>query len=83
MKKKDFEILFAIAFWHKGDSEGISQEVGITKKEAEKRLKEFEREGLIGIKMKNQKIYDLWLTKEGWKKFDDKKYLNWKLELGY
>ena len=61
----------------------ISKQMGITEEKAEKKLKEFEKEGLIEIEMRDGEIYGSRLTKKGKNVWDDEKYFKLKGEPGY
>ena len=83
MNKKDFEILYWIEYMNYNYPKSISKQIGITEEKAEKKLKEFEKKGLIEIEMRDEEIYGSRLTKKGKNVWDDEKYFKWKEELGY
>jgi hypothetical protein len=81
ISKKDFEIIFSIEFILFNNPKQLSQQLSITEIEAEKKLLEFEAEGLIKIENREGKIYGSQLTKKGLAIFNDPKYEKWKKEL--
>lgn len=81
--KEDFEILHWIEYMNYNDLRLLSETLGITKEDAEKKLLELEKRKLIKIEYRENKIYGSQLTEEGKKIWDDDNYLKWKLELGY
>ncbi len=83
VSKKDFEILFYIEFGAFNDPKGLSSKLGISEKEAEEKIKEFEKRELITMEYREGKIYGSQLTEKGKQIWNNKKYLNWKVEGGY
>jgi DNA-binding MarR family transcriptional regulator len=81
--KQDFEIIFWIEYMHYNNPKLLSEHIGISKEEAEKKLRKFEKQGLIEIEMREGRIYGSRLTKKGKKIFKDVQYNKWKEELGY
>ncbi len=81
--KNEFEVLYGIEFWNKGDPQGIANVTNISEKDAETLLKSLEEKGLIKIEIRDGKIYGAQLTSKGSEIYEDDKYLNWKLEWGY
>ncbi len=81
--KKDFEFLYLVKFMNYNNPEVLSENVDISKEEAEGKMKELEKMGLIEIEYKEEEIYDSQLTKKGEEFWNDDKYSKWKIELGY
>lgn len=78
-----FKIIYAVGFWSDTSLKGIKFVTKLNEKKSEQLLKKLEKEEIVFIEYRNNKIYSSKLTKKGQKIFDDKKYLNWKVELGY
>ena len=83
ISKKDFEILHWIEHMCFNNPKQLSEQVEISKQKAEKKLIQFEKRGLIKIEYREGKIYGSQLTDKGKQIWEDDKYLNWKLELGF
>jgi predicted transcriptional regulator len=81
--KQIFEAIFHIEFMNQNNPELLSKAMEIQEKEATKILLELEKQGIIKIQKKENKIYGSQLTEKGKEIFNNKKYLNWKLKLGY
>ena len=81
--KEDFEVLFWIEFMNYNDPKKLSQQMGLSEKEAEIKLKKLEKNELIKRENRFGKLYGYNLTEKGLKIWEDQKYLDWKVELGY
>ncbi len=81
--KQEFEVLFNIEFMNITDPKTISSRLEISEKEAENILKKLEQKGLIKIEYRENKACSSQLTSKGSEVYENDKYLNWKLELGY
>jgi len=81
--KEGFEILHWIEFMGFNNPKLLSGQMSISKDEAEKKLKEFEEQGLIEIEYREGGIYGSRLTVKGKDIWNDDQYMDWKLELGY
>ncbi|MBS3141141.1 hypothetical protein J4405_03280 [Candidatus Woesearchaeota archaeon] len=81
--KEDFEILHWVEFMNYNDPKKLSQQMGLSEKEAEIKMKELEKNELIIRECRFGKLYGYKLTEKGLKIWNAKRYLNWKLGLGY
>ncbi len=81
--KEDFKAIYWIEHMNYNDPNLLSGEMNITEEEATNKLIDLEKRGLIVIEYREGKIYGSQLTKEGKEIFNGKKYMKWKLELGY
>lgn len=81
--RADFEVLYLIEFMQFNNPNQLSEQMNISKEEATKKLKRFEKRGLIVIEYRENKIYGSQLTEKGKKIYSDSKYGGWKEELGY
>lgn len=82
ISKQDFKFLFLIDFMNYNDPNLLSDNE-ISEKEAEDKLNELEKRGLIKIEHREGKIYGSQLTEKGKDIMEDKNYLEWKEEFGY
>ena len=83
MEDNDFKFIFWIEFMGLNDSVRLSDKMGISEEDAEKKLVELKKQGFIEIENREGKIYGSRLTEKGKEIFNDDKYKNLKMELGY
>lgn len=83
ISKRDFAILFYVEFQGDNYPKELAKQLKISENEAEAELLRLEKKGLIKIEYREGEIYGSQLTGEGAKIFNDDKYINWKVELGY
>ena len=83
ISKKDFEVLYWIEYMNYNNPKLLSDQIGISEQEAEKKLNEFEGKELIEIENREKRIYGSRLTEKGKKIFNDSQHSKWKEELGY
>lgn len=81
--KKDFEILHWIEYMNYNNPELLSKQLDITKKEAENKLLELGKKGLIKIETREGEMYGSQLTEKGKEIWNNKKRSKWKEDLGY
>jgi hypothetical protein len=81
--KEIFKVIYAVGFWSDTSLSGIKHVTKLDEKKIEQILKKLEKEKVAIREYRDKKIYSSKLTEKGQKIFDNKKYLNWKLELGY
>ena len=83
ISKQKFKEIFLIGFGACYDLEKLASALKISVEKAKDKVMGLENEGLAEVQYRENKVYCFQLTKKGQKIFDDPKYLNWKVELGY
>ena len=81
--KQDFEILFWIEYMNYNNPKLLSGQLEISEQKIKNKLLNLEKEELIKIEYRENKIYGSQLTEKGKEIWNNEKYDEWKEELGY
>lgn len=81
--KEEFEAIYWIEYMNYNNPKLLSKQINISEEEAKKLLLHFEKEDIIKIERRENKIYGSQLTKKGKEIWNDNSYKKLKEELGY